>query len=289
MSLHEHVRVAILRHTQELHVLLEFVRDVDTYMVPKARRRVLYMRDTMPANVLAEMQRMSAELMEVFEEADRIRKESPSGTGKKTVLKFKGDYSREADESFLRFAVAALKPIRYPTLLYSLALTHAIAVFEYFLSDFLIAIFTHRPNTLKSQSTATYENIVSFGSMKELIRYLATAKVKKILEGNIDEVVDKLKNDFNFDVAAFRQFNILREASYRRNIVVHNKGITDKAYCEKIQGSQIGVTLSMDFRYIETLTTVIGRFIDHLDNHFSRKMHYMRHPMENKILHPPPS
>jgi len=289
MSLHEDVRDAVTAHTDELYFLLEFVRDIDKYIIAHVEERISDVLDTVPARVLAEVRQMLSDGIDLCEEADRITKESPSTIGKKKVLlERKVNYSPEAETCFLRFLFATFKPIRYPKLLYSAALTHAIAIFESFLSDFLIAVFTYRPNTLKSEGTATYENILSFGSMKELVRHLATRKAKKILEGNIDEVVDKLKKDFNFDVSGFKQFNILREASYRRNIVIHNGGITDKDYCQKIPGSQIGVTMSTDFQYIETLTTVIGRFIDHLDNHFSRKMHYMRHPMQNWILNPPP-
>jgi len=108
-----------------------------------------------------------------------------------------------------------------------------------------------------------------------------------------NEIHRRLKDYQYFDiesliVSGFKEFDILREASYRRNTIVHNKGITDKHYCQKILGSQIGVTLSTDFQYIETLLNVIGRFIDHLDNYFSRKMHYKRHPLLNLILNAPP-
>jgi hypothetical protein len=124
--------------------------------------------------------------------------------------------------------------------------------------------------------------------MKELIRHLATTKADRVLDENIDKITAKLREGFNFDVSQFKQFKILREASYRRNIVVHNGGITDKDYCQKIPEARIGVKLSTDFRYIETLTIVIGQFIDQLDKHFSRKMRYMRYPKHNSILHPPP-
>jgi len=293
MSLHrlyEEVSYAIGTYTKELYLLLAFVEDIDKYIICRQEEHISDLLDAMPSKVLTELHSFFQECLDNFKQAERIIKEDPSSISKKRyILKGnKANYSPEAERYFLRYIFATYKPVTYPELLYSVALTHTIVVFESFLNDFLIAIFTYRPDTLKSESTATYKNILSFGSMKELIGYLATTKAKKFLDENIDEVVDKLKKDFNFDVSGFKQFNILREASYRRNIVVHNRGITDKDYCQKILGSQIGVTLSTDFQYIETLTTVIGRFIDHLDNHFSRKMHYMRHPMQNWILNPPP-
>ncbi len=43
---------------------------------------------------------------------------------------------------------------------------------EAFMNGFLVAVFTERPNTLKSQNSATFEQILSFKSMKELINEL---------------------------------------------------------------------------------------------------------------------
>lgn len=276
MSLHEDVSIAVGSHTNELYFLLAFVTDVDKYIITHVEERISNVRDSVPARVRAEARRIFSMGLELLEETDN----------KKGPVKRKFSISPEAERYMVRLLVTSAGPIRYPMLLYSAALTHAIAAFESFLSDFLIAIFTYRPDTLKSESTATYENILSFGSMKELVRYLATTKAEKILDENIDKVVENLKKEFNFDMSRFRQFKTLREASYRRNVVVHNGGITDEKYCEKIPGSQIGVRLSTDFQYIETLITVIGRFIEYLDNHFSRKMHYRRDLRQNWILNP---
>jgi len=291
MSLHEDVRKAVTGHTSELYFLLEFVRDVDKYITAQGEERMSDFVHSVPHNLIDEVKQFLSDFFEGGDEAGRVLKElvkePPSKRGKERIV-FEREYSSEIGEYIWRFVLAMLMRVRYPEFLYSTALTHSIAVFESFLRDFLIAIFSNRPDTLKSESSATYEDILSFGSMKELIRHLATTRAEKVIKENIDKVADKLREDFNFDVSRFKQFNILREASYRRNVVVHNGGITDKDYCNKIPDVRIGVTLSTDFQYIETLTIVIGQFIERLDKHFARRMHYMRHPKQNSILHPPP-
>jgi len=216
--------------TEELYLLFEFVKDIDKYIIGQEEEHISDVIASVPDHVFAEL----IPYFEAFTDfAERITKESPSIiSNKKHIFKYKANYSPEVETYLARLLFTTIyKPIRYPELLYSVALTYTIVVFESFLDDFVIAIFTYRPDTLKSESTATYKNILSFGSMKELMGYLATTKAKKFLDGNIDVVVDNLKSEFNFDISGFKEFDILREASYRRNIVVHNRGITDKDYC----------------------------------------------------------
>jgi hypothetical protein len=141
MSLHKDVGNAIATHTTELYLLLEFVRDVDKYIIGQAKERIQDVVDTTPANVEAEIQQMLSDGLKALEESERAKKESPFTVGKRRVVKLKGDYSPEAREHLGRFFYAQQKSIRYPNLLYSVALTHDIAVFESFLRDFLIAIF----------------------------------------------------------------------------------------------------------------------------------------------------
>ena len=168
--------------------------------------------------------------------------------------------------------------------------THSIAIFESFLSDFLTAIFTLRPNTLKSENTATYKDILSFSSRKKLIGHLASNRAEKILEGDLyRDVADKLNKMFSIDISKFDKFNIIYEAFCRRHVIVHNDGVTDKEYCKKIPNSKIRMHLSTDLQYIETLLTTMGHFIDYLDSYFSRKMRYRRNPAENRLLNPPDS
>ena len=167
-----------------------------------------------------------------------------------------------------------------------MALTHVITTFEAFLNDFLVAIFTQRPNTLKSQNTVTFEQILSFSSMKQLINELSITRTRNILNENIDTIAKNLKDTFSIDITTLDGFDIIREACYRRNIIIHNKGITDKKYCDQIPNSEIGVTLLTDSQYVGDVITAAGLFIDGLDKCFSSKIRYSKDPTANRILHP---
>lgn len=291
MRLSKKVSTIIVKHTQELSVLLQFVKDFDTYISQHKFQRANDIFIGIPDRIKSEFMQYYHEFLENAQKVLNEIKEYESSKGEKTwIFKTEKDYQTEVQRYLIPFLVAVYRPFRYPDLLYPMALTHAVAIFESFLSDFLVAIFTERPNTLKSNNTVTYEEILSFSSRKELIEALAINRAEKIInDNNIDDVVKLLRDLFSVDLSKANNFDILREASYRRNIIIHNGGVTDKKYCERIPNSQIGARLSTDFQYIETLFIAIGQFIDYLDDFFSRKMRYRRNQIVNQLLNPPES
>jgi len=294
MSLSEKVSSIISSHSQELYLLLQFVRDFDIYIHHQKYAAPDIVRE-MPGKARTEFAQYTKEFGEFFggvlSEVERLASTKGKKTGEKTwQFKPRKEYPSEITRYLVPFIIAVYKPIRYSRFLYDMAVTHTIALLESFLSDFLVAIFTLRPNTLKSGNTATYEDILSFSSKKELIRHLASNRAEKILEGDLyHDVADELNKTFSIDISKFDKFNIIHEAFCRRHIIVHNDGITDKEYCRKIPNSKKGEQLSTDLKYIETLFTTIGQFIDYLDGCFSRKMRYRKNPIVNQLLNPPDS
>jgi len=286
MSLSEKVSNIISSRSQQLYLLLQFVKDFDIYI---RHRRTQDLVPDIPKNIETQFEEYVGEFVEFFEGVvSEVIGHTPIKGERTWEFKPQKKYPKEVVEYMIPFFLAFDKPIRYPEFLYNMALTHTIAFFESFLNDFLVAIFTLRPNTLKSENTATYEEILSFSSREKLIGHLASNRADKILEGDLyADVADKLNKAFSIDISKFDKFNIIHEAFCRRHVVVHNDGVTDKEYCKKIPNSKIGKKLSTDLQYIETLLTTIGQFIDYLDNCSSRKMRYRRNPLVNQLLNLP--
>jgi hypothetical protein len=216
-----------------------------------------------------------------------ITKQSKAGTKRVWQFEPKKDYPDELGNYLMMMLVNFAKPFRYPGLLYDMALTHTITLFEAFLGDFLHAIFTERPEALKSENRVTYEEILSCSSMKEIVHYLATSRVKELAGENIDILAKRLEDLFSIKIYEFNGFAELREAFCRRHVIVHNKGITDRKYCQSVPDSKPGVKLSTDLQYFETIFPLIGQFIDYMDNLFSRKLRYMRVPAANLLINRP--
>jgi len=292
MNLSKKISNIIAYRSQALHYLLQFTRDFDAYTHQLGTQ---FLSDKVPANIKDEFHQLLGEFLtfwgDFLKETEDLRKKSTRVKGERQrEFKPKKKYSEETHKYLFPYLEIAAKFVKYAGFLYNMVVTHTIAIFESFLTEFLVAIFTLRPNTLKSGDTATYEDILSFPSMKELRSYLASNRAEKILEGDLyDNVADKLNKTFSIDIAKFNKFNIIYEAFCRRHVIVHNDGVTDKKYCEKVPNSKIDVYLLTDLPYIETLLTTIGQFIDYLDGCFSRKMRYKRNPLANQLLHPPDS
>jgi hypothetical protein len=283
MNLSEKISSTIALSSQELYLLLLFVRDIDAYIRHDQVRVMLDIVRDIPDNVKPEFTEHVIEHIKALREAVSELQEPTTTKGKRRrEFRRGGVVPKEIAKYFIPLVIAALKPIRYAEFFYDMVVTHTIAIFESFLNDFLVAIFTLRPNMLKSGNTATYEDILSFSSRKKLIGHLASNRAKKILEGDFQsDVADKLNKTFSIDISKFDKFNIIHEAFCRRHAIVHNDGVIDKEYCKKIPNSKIGERLSTDLQYIETLFTTIGQFIDYLDGYFSRKMRYRRNPLVN--------
>lgn len=288
MSLSKKISNIIAFRSQELYYLLQFTRDFNAYIKQMGTQ---FLSDEVPDNIEDEFQQLRREFHNFLGEfITEVEGHPPTKGQIKREFKPQKKYSEETHKYLFPFLEIATKFVKYSGFLHNMVVTHSIALFESFLRDFLVAIFTLRPNTLKSANTSTYKDILSFSSMKELTDYLASNRVEKILEGDLKRSVSKEMNDvFSINISGFDKFDILYEAFCRRHVIVHNEGVTDKAYCEKIPNSKIGVYLHTDLQYIGTLLTTMGQFIDYLDGCFSRKMRYKGNPSVNQLLNPPDS
>jgi hypothetical protein len=300
VSLSKEVSSVIGTHTQDLHYLREFIREADAHFATTGDKQKNDM-DSVLNNLSSETRLQALELFKEFAEfmLDTLKEIEPpdnvNGTtkhpkaGTKRVWHFepKKEYSNELSDYLLIMLTNFAKPFRYPNLLYDMALTHTITLFEAFLGDFLHAIFSGRPKTLKSENMVTYEEVLSCSSIKELVHHLASNRVKELVGENIDILAKRLEDLFSVKIYEFNGFAGLREAFCRRHIIVHNKGITDKKYCQSVPNSKLGVHLSTDLPYIENLFQLIGQFIDYIDNSFSGKLRYKRAPAANLLINRP--
>jgi hypothetical protein len=177
MSLSKKISNIIAFRSQELYYLLQFTRDFDAYINQLGTK---FLSDKVAANIKNEFYQL---LEEFYTFSSDILKETENRTEKFTRVigeiewEFKPTkkYSEETHKYLWPFIEIATKFVKYSGFLYSMVVTHSIAIFESFLSDFLTAIFTLRPSTLKSENTATYENILSFSSRQKLIGHLASS------------------------------------------------------------------------------------------------------------------
>ncbi len=125
-----------------------------------------------------------------------------------------------------------------------------ISLYEGFNREFFIEVFLSKPNLMMKNLNKKKLKITSSSSS---LLEVATEKVTKFKK-NVDWLADYLKNkSFNIDIKAdFKEWTGFRENFYRRNVIVHNIGVIDDDYCNKIglSKTEIGKPLVMGKKYL---------------------------------------
>ncbi len=85
----------------------------------------------------------------------------------------------------------------------------------------------------------------------------------------------------NIALDEFESWDSLREIHYRRNVIIHNKGIANKLYCEKTGCKRCGEHLSTDSRYVSNAIRIVVSFMDFLHSRTRRKFK-LREPAVGK-------
>jgi hypothetical protein len=152
-----------------------------------------------------------------------------------------------------RLVMSFMIPIKERTLLNEMVLIYSNAQFEGFLKDALKAAFVLKPDCLKSNRQLTYEEAVSRDSRDELLEYLAQREADDLGRGSIDAIDAYYTRKFNIALSASPSWKVIREGSYRRNLFVHNRGVTNDIYCKAVGYPTVGTHLTPDFDYIKNL------------------------------------
>ena len=134
-----------------------------------------------------------------------------------------------------------------------MGLSYLVSFLEAILKDYLYQIFVHRPSSLKSENKITYKKVLSYRSMKVLVEEIATKEVEKLGYGSIDDAAEYYKEKFNINFTEYEDWDPIVEACFRRNLIIHNKGITNEIYCKRIGHKKRGEKLFVDIEYIKSL------------------------------------
>ncbi len=153
-------------------------------------------------------------------------------------------------------------PMKHKNFLNDMTLSYLISYMEAMLKDYLNSILVCRKSALKSNNKITYDEVLSFNSMKTIIAFLAQKEIDQLGYSSIDDVSKYFREKFNIDFSEYQGWKNIVEASLRRNLVIHNKGITNEYYCTRIGYKKLGEKIKIDFDYIISVTENLISFVD---------------------------
>lgn len=171
----------------------------------------------------------------------------------------------------LRIVQLALS-VKHEEFLYNMALSFLIAHQEGFIKDYIFQILLHRKSMLKSGNKISFEELLNFRSIKELIKDLAQREVDTLGYGSIDDINIYFEKKFNIALSEFKRWELLREANYRRNILIHNKGRTNQKYCEKTGYEIKNKLLTTNGQYVHELAGTLINFINFIHGAICEKL-----------------
>ena len=161
---------------------------------------------------------------------------------------------------------------KYRELTAEMTLSYLISYLEAFIKEYLYTILVSRKAILKSDKPITYEKVCTFKSIKALIASIARKEVDTLSYGSIDDVSGYFEKKFKLDIKEFYAWQELREAAYRRNIIVHNSGVTNDVYCLKTHYKDKNVHLKTDIDYVNRISEILLEWIPTFHAQMKRKL-----------------
>ena len=163
-------------------------------------------------------------------------------------------------------------PFKYQHFLSEMTLSYLICFQEAFIKQYLYTVLVSRRSLLKSKKQITYEEICGFRSIKKLVSHIARNEVDTLGYASVDDTTEYFKQRFNIALEECAKWQILREASYRRNIIIHNDGITNDIYCPKTGYKRRNVHLNTEVDYIRKVIQALLEFIIFFHDKMTRKL-----------------
>jgi len=249
-------------YASQVVMLRDFVQETDRSLARKTKRKPKI--PDLNKEEIAEFQRFIQASLELIKQVEPIRAARKAGAKiDKRPVEIRIALSERVAKLIGYLLQMWEVPRAYARFLAEMALTYLISFQEAFVKDYLKTLLVERREMLKSGKQLTFEEVCSFSSMPDLIEHLANKEIDQISYGNIDDVAKYFENHLNIMLSdKFSGWNSLREASYRRNVILHNRATTNRLYCSKTGYPAEGEHLDTAATYVGQAATVVLDFIE---------------------------
>jgi len=252
--------------------LREFVSEIDKSLAGRMNRGVI--RRRFPARMWTIQDRRI--LKKILNHLERSLDEQMRRTpAKRKLIRVTPDGTLVPGAAG-QFVVYSFLTLQYRRFLPEMALTYLVALQEAFVKEYLKLVLLFQkflPLLLSSDKKITYAEALDHPSITSLRKEIAQREVDELARISVDNMADYLKKRFHCSLEHdFADWAKVREASYRRNLIVHNRGITNKLYCEKTGHKKLGETLTTDATYVLTATDAIINFINFVHTRIVAKL-----------------
>ena len=148
--------------------------------------------------------------------------------------------------------------------------------FEVYLADLLLEIYLAKPNTLKSKSTVTVEEVLECRSIEEFVRFEANRRVQKLKRGDLNGFVASLKKSTGLDVFQEAEIVQVEDVFQIRHLYTHNNGRVDAEFLAKshnVDGWALGDEHLVSFGELCETAELFLKTVKRLDDAAIAKYH----------------
>ena len=90
--------------------------------------------------------------------------------------------------------------------------------------------------------------------------------------GSIDDFAKFFSDRFNIELSSFPRWSELREATYRRHVIIHNRAVTNDRYCKATGFKKRNVHIHTDITYCRSTGEALLEFVDFVHERIVAKL-----------------
>jgi len=192
-------------------------------------------------------------------------------------LKTKGsfDYTSEEEIEAITsnyFINSLLLPERFSSFARNMSLVYVIVEFESFLKQLLEVTFKQRPETLTCyKKSLTFEDLLNCENLESAKQEIVDKEISDVINEGIKGQAKYFDKTFCISMEKNVDWDRFTERFYRRNTLVHNEGIADKAYRKATGCRKKNVSLKVSEKYLNETIDLFEMMADNLSNDLSKK------------------
>jgi hypothetical protein len=153
---------------------------------------------------------------------------------------------------------------------------HARMVDNYlsYLTHVLHESFCCKPEILRSSEKIEFAEVLAFQEMKDLVQHLAEKKILSLSYRSVGDLNEYFMDRFNATLLPEEKLSELIKAVETRNLVVHNRGIRNRLYCNKVgeDESMIGKLRDIGIDYVRQVNSMLFASVKELDSGLRKKL-----------------
>ena len=180
--------------------------------------------------------------------------------------------SDEAAEILIQSVKTFVFQNRFSTFITDMSLVYLIAEFESFLQNILRISFREKPEILAScQKSITFEALVKLRNINDAKQQIMEKEILSITSQDIEDISKYIEQKFNIKIYQFVNWKEFKERFCRRNILIHNLGMTNRLYRLKTGYKGKDKRLTISENYLNGSIKLFEKMAFEIGKHFHSK------------------